>query len=322
MNILRTKTERLTVTGMLIAVGIILPFATSHGFGLPGNVLLPMHIPVFICGLLCGPLFGAAAGILLPLLNCILTGMPAPYPNMPLMICELCVYGLISGLLFCKTPLGKRKLGVYVSLLSAMICGRAVYGLAFHAFLLFDGDLKAASVMGALITGLPGIVIQLLLVPGVVFAVERFLGRIERSAVDSAKNLITREKATCIIIKDGKIVTIEEGRGISPVIAMYEQDMLKDSVIVDKIIGKAAAMILVLGGVKYCYGLTMSRDAVEYLKKNGVFVKYDKCTDYIVNRNGDGPCPMEQTVKDITSPEEALTALKKKIEELKANNSK
>ena len=140
MNILRTKTERLTVTGMLIAVGIILPFATSHGFGLPGNVLLPMHIPVFICGLLCGPLFGTAAGILLPLLNCILTGMPAPYPNMPLMICELCVYGLISGLLFCKTPLGKRKIGVYVSLLSAMICGRAAYGLAFHAFLHYQNQ--------------------------------------------------------------------------------------------------------------------------------------------------------------------------------------
>ena len=59
MYILRTRTERLTVTGMLIAVGIILPFAASHGIGIPGNVLLPMHIPVFICGLLCGPLFGA-----------------------------------------------------------------------------------------------------------------------------------------------------------------------------------------------------------------------------------------------------------------------
>ena len=277
-----------------------------------------MHIPVFICGLLCGPFFGGAAGILLPLLNCILTGMPAPYPNMPLMVCELFVYGLVSGLLFCKTPLGKKAVGVYISLVGAMICGRAVYGLAVHALLLFDGDLKAASVLTALVTGLPGIVIQLLLVPGVVFAVQRALGRSTKNAVASAKNLIEREKATCVIIKDGKIVTIEEGRGISPIIRMYEEGLLKDSAVVDKIIGKAAAMVLVLGGIKYCYGLTMSRDAAEYLKKNGVTVKYDKCTDYIVNRNGDGPCPMEKTVKDISDPEEALAALKAKAEELKA----
>ena len=321
MNILRTKTERLTVTGMLIAVGIILPFATSHGFGLPGNVLLPMHIPVFLCGLLCGPFFGGAAGIILPLLNCILTGMPAPYPNMPMMVCELFVYGLVSGLLFCKTPLGKKTAGVYISLVSAMICGRAVYGLVFHALLMFDGDLKAASVWTALVTGLPGIIIQLLLVPGVVFAVQRALGRSHRNAVASAKNLIEKEKATCVIIKDGKIVTIEEGRGISPVIRLYEEGLLENSCVVDKIIGKAAAMVLVLGGIKYCYGLTMSRDAVEFLEKNGVAVKYDKCTDYIISRMGDGPCPMEQTVKDISDPKEALPALKAKIEELKAKSN-
>ncbi len=319
MYILRTRTERLTVTGMLIAVGIILPFAASHGIGIPGNVLLPMHIPVFICGLLCGPLFGASCGMLLPVLNSILTGMPALYPNMPMMVCELLVYGLVSGLLFCKTPLGKTKIGVYVSLLGAMICGRVTYGIALQVFLLFDSDLRAASVWTSLVTGLPGIIIQLLLVPGVVFAVWKFLGKSEKNAVASAKNLISREKATCVIIRDGKVVNIDSGRGIKPVIAMYEEGLLEGSFVVDKIIGKAAAMVLVLGGVKYCYGLTMSRDAVDLLRQNGVGVKYDKCTDYIVNRNGDGPCPMEQTVKDITSPEEALKALREKIASMEAD---
>ena len=119
----RRKTEKLALAGMLLAVGILLPFSTSHGLGLPGTVLLPMHIPVLLCGLLCGPLYGGAIGALLPILNCVLTGMPAPYPMMPIMAMELLTYGAVSGLLYHKTRLYRLRWGVYPAMLIAQPVG-------------------------------------------------------------------------------------------------------------------------------------------------------------------------------------------------------
>ena len=102
---MQSKTQKLTTLGLLLALGIILPFATAHGIGVSGGILLPMHIPVFICGFLCGPLFGALCGVVLPIINSLLTNMPPLYPMMPIMVCELTVYGFVSGLLYHKTPL-------------------------------------------------------------------------------------------------------------------------------------------------------------------------------------------------------------------------
>ncbi len=316
------NTQKLTVASMLLALGIILPFATSHGIGVPGNVLLPMHISVLLCGFLCGPLYGMLCGLMLPLFNSVLTGMPVIYPMLPLMTVELTVYGLVAGLLFHKTPLGKYKIGTYASLIAAMICGRAAYGGALSLLLLIDTDVKAAGIWVAFVTGIPGIVVQLLLVPAVVFAMEGILKMHKRDAVMSAKNLILNQKATCVVIKNNKILNIETGRGVKPVIALYEQGILQDAAVVDKIIGKAAAMVLVLGGVKSCYGLTMSRTAAAYLASHGVAVEYGTLTEHIINRKGDGICPMEQTVAEIDDPAEALTALKNKIAELSANEDK
>lgn len=301
-----------------MALGIILPFVTSHGIGLPGNVLLPMHPPVFLCGLLCGPWYGMACGLLLPLLNSVLTGMPVAYPMMPIMMCELGVYGLVSGLLYCKTGLGKRKIGLYVSMIIAMLCGRVAYGCALSLLLLFDAKIKVLGVWAAFLTGLPGVVVQLLLVPALVFSLEGIFKMQRNNAVVSAKNLIENQKATCVVIKDGKILNVELGRGVRPVIALYEQGLLQDAVVVDKIIGKAAAMVMVLGGVKSCYGLTMSRAALEFLQEKGVRVEYGTLTDHIINRKGDGICPMEQTVATLSDPAQALTALKAKMAELAA----
>ena len=245
--------------------------------------------------------------------------MPVIYPMMPLMTVELTTYGLVTGLLFHKTPLGKYKLGTYASLIAAMLCGRAAYGGALSLLLLIDTDVKAAGMWVAFVTGIPGIVVQLLLVPGVVFATEGILKMHKKNAGVSAKNLIKNEKATCVVIKNDKILNIETGRGVKPVIALYEQGILSGASVVDKIIGKAAAMVLVLGGVKSCYGLTMSQAAVDYLKSHGVAVEYDTLTEHIINRKGDGICPMEQTVAEIDDPAEALVALKNKIAELSAH---
>ena len=314
------QTQKLVLSGMLLALGIVLPYVTAHGIGLPGNILLPMHIPVFLCGLLCGPLYGSVCGLLLPLLNSVLTGgsMPPVYPTMPIMMCELLVYGLVSGLLYCKPGFGKRKFGVYISLIVAMICGRAAYGGALSLLVLYDTNVKALGVWASFVTGLPGVIVQILLIPTLVFATEGIFKLQKSNAFASAKNLIKQQKATCVVIKQGKIINIESGRGVSPVIALYEQEMLQDATVVDKIIGKAVAMVLVLGGVRACYGETMSRAALEFLNTHGVRAEYGTLTERITNRKGDGICPMEQTVAEIDDPATALEALKAKVTELMA----
>ena len=76
----RAMTKTMTTMGLLMAVGLILPYATSHAFGIPGTILLPMHFPIFLMGMLCGPLWGIVGGLLVPLLSSLLTGMPAFYP--------------------------------------------------------------------------------------------------------------------------------------------------------------------------------------------------------------------------------------------------
>ncbi|MBR2466369.1 MAG: DUF1893 domain-containing protein [Clostridia bacterium] len=313
-----SKSERLTLASMLLAVGIILPFAVSHGIGISGGVLLPMHVPVFLAGLLLGPVYGAGIGLVLPPLNTLLTGMPAVYPMMPMMTAELFTYGLVSGLLYRKTPLRKTKLGVYVAMLGAMAAGRVTYGITFEILMLVGEGHKATGVIAAFVTGIPGIVIQLLLVPSVVFTVMSIRSAPKENVFDSAKNLIARGKASCVVIKDGRIVSIESGRGIAPVIAMYEAGLLEGAVVFDKVIGKAAAEIMTLGGVKQCYGITMSKSAVDYLQKKMISVEYETLTDHIVNRSGDGVCPMEEAVKDIEDPEEALAAVKRRLEELRS----
>ena len=158
---------------MFLALGIILPYALGHGIGIPGTLLLPMHLPVLLCGFICGPAYGLLCGMLLPVLNCMITGMPSLFPMLPIMFCELSVYGLCSGLLFSKSPLGRLKFGIYIALPITMICGRLAYAAAFYSILLAVGELKALTVGAAIIAGLPGILIQLLLIPPIVLMLKR-----------------------------------------------------------------------------------------------------------------------------------------------------
>ena len=316
---LKTKTQKLTLTGMLMAVGILLPFAISHGLGLAGTVLLPMHIPVLLCGLLCGPFYGAICGLLLPALNSVLTGMPVFYPMLPIMTAELLVYGAVSGLAYHKTPLSRLRFGVYPAMLIAMVCGRVAYGLTFQFLLIISGELKALTVWGAIVTGVPGIVVQLLLVPAIVLAIRRYQRVGGRAAVQSAIHLIEQNTAACVVILGGVIERTELGRGIGPVLKLYDEGALKDAFVVDKIIGKAAAMILTEGGVKRCYGLTMSRAAYDWLTAHGVKADFRECVDVIINRAGDGMCPMEETVLNMNDAKEGIEALRRKRAELIAS---
>jgi uncharacterized membrane protein len=169
---IESKTQRLTLSGLLLAIGIILPYATAHGLGMAGTILLPMHIPVLLGGFLCGPAYGMILGTTLPILSCLLTGMPAPFPMLPIMFFELSVYGLSSGVLFTKTKLGKKKFGIYIALPIAMILGRIAYATVFYILFLIVGKLKALAVGAAIVTGLPGIVCQFLLIPPIIFIIK------------------------------------------------------------------------------------------------------------------------------------------------------
>ena len=167
------RTKKLIFTALCVSIGIILPIV-FHPIPNAGMVFLPMHIPVLACGLLQGPVSGLVCGMLTPLLSSLLTGMP-PAAKLPAMFCELATYGLVAG--FLKEKLGKKKAMVYLSLVLAMICGRVVSGLV-NGFIFQAGNysLKVWLTV-SFVTALPGIVIQILLVPALVFLLDNLSSR-------------------------------------------------------------------------------------------------------------------------------------------------
>lgn len=167
---------RLTIGGLLLAIGIIIP-RLFHMFGTPeiGKMFSPMHISVFIAGIYLGVYYGAIIGFITPLINS-LFGMPI-FPYNLIMAFELAAYGLFAGLfIYLLDKIRKKRLvralRIYISLILSMIAGRIVNALVLFVMARFFGMNVPApiSVVGSTITGIPGIIIQLLLVPGIVFA--------------------------------------------------------------------------------------------------------------------------------------------------------
>lgn len=308
--------KKLVTAGLMLALGIILPYATAHGFGMSGNILLPMHIPVLLCGFLCGPLYGLLCGLLLPVTNSLLTGMPALYPMAVIMTCELSIYGLVSGWLYKTLTKGNKLVRIYSALLGAMIAGRIAYGLVLWLMLISGTNTGKLSVITAVATGLPGIAAQLVLIPAIVSKIEKNL-HIKSDIKSKAKNMVHTGEASCITVRGDRITTSGNPRGIAYIIDLYEKGELKDAYVADKIVGKAAAMIFTLGGVAECYAENISDGAAQWFDTHGLPYEYLNRSPYIVNRTGDGMCPMELTVADIDNENVALTALKEKIADMK-----
>jgi hypothetical protein len=278
-----------------------------------------MHIPVLLAGFLCGPYFGALTGLVTPLLSTLLTGMPPPFPMLPIMMCELTMYGFAGGLMYRKL-----HLPVYVSLPVAMVAGRAVFGLMLPILLIAapgNPMLMNMSVWGAVTTGLPGIAIQLALIPLLVGVIERRLPKSETWQPELLRQAsrIRSGVVTCIVMKNNKIVYEADGRGVAPLMELYDNDRAKISgaAVADKIIGKAAAMLLVAGEVSAVYGEIMSRAALEYLEERGVDCRYGRCVDIISNRTGNGICPIEKCVLNTDDPHEGVGIIKETIAELR-----
>ena len=165
-----TSVKKLVFTAACTALCLVLPMA-FHAIPNAGQVILPMHIPVLLCGMICGWPFGAVCGLLGPLLSSVITGMP-PAAMLPAMMVECAAYGFASGLLMKYIRTGKDNLDLYISLICAMILGRVVAGFA-KAWFFTPGVSPFAWVSTSLVTGVPGIVLQLAVLPLVVKALIR-----------------------------------------------------------------------------------------------------------------------------------------------------
>lgn len=165
------KTRSLVFTALCVALCVVLPQA-FHMVPNAGSVILPMHVPVLLCGLACGPVWGLACGLLGPVASSLLTGMP-PAAMLPSMMCELAVYGLVTGLLVRLVKTGKPLADLYIALVGAMLAGRVTYGVLNALIFRAGAYSMTAWLTSAFVTGLPGIVIQLILLPAVVTALKK-----------------------------------------------------------------------------------------------------------------------------------------------------
>ena len=170
----RTEIKKMTLSAMFMALAFILPFFTGQ---IPqiGKMLCPMHIPVLLCGFFCGAPWGMLIGFIAPILRSFVLGMPAMFPTALCMAFELAAYGFMTGFLHHRLP--KKKWCVYISLVSAMVAGRVIWGMAMLICLGFDTSQfgMAAFLSGAVTTAIPGIVLQIVLVPIVVITLEKLV---------------------------------------------------------------------------------------------------------------------------------------------------
>ena len=166
------RTRKLTFSALYLAIALVLPFITGQ---IPeiGAMLSPMHIPVLLCGFVCGWPWGMAVGLIAPMLRSVLFGMPTMYPTAIAMTFELAVYGALTGILYKILP--RRTWSVYVALILAMIGGRIVWGAAQYVLLLARGTPFTLELFlaGAVINAIPGIILHIVLIPLLVIVLEK-----------------------------------------------------------------------------------------------------------------------------------------------------
>lgn len=160
------------LAALFLALAYIMPFLTGQ---IPeiGSMLCPLHIPVLLCGFICGWPWGLAVGIIAPLFRSLTLGMPPFFPTAVCMSFELAAYGAVAGLMHKILP--RKKPYIYVSLLIAMIIGRLVWGGAMFIFMGLNNMsfTFAAFIAGAFTNALPGIIVQIILIPILVMILEQ-----------------------------------------------------------------------------------------------------------------------------------------------------
>lgn len=163
----KERIRKIIISAMFLALGVVLPFFTGQIKEI-GDTLLPMHIPVMLCGLVCGGQYGFAVGLVLPFLRSVTVGMPPLYPNAVWMALELATYGFVIGFLYGFFH-KKQMWWLYCCLITSMISGRIVWGIAKTVLLGVAGKAFSfqAFITGGLLDAFPGILLQLVLIPAI-----------------------------------------------------------------------------------------------------------------------------------------------------------
>ena len=169
----KNELKNLVLAAMFLALGLVLPFLTGQIQQI-GNMLLPMHFPVILCGLICGWKYGLGVGFIVPLLRSAIFGMPVMYPNAFAMAFELAAYGFFAGFLFTHSKWQCIK-SLYRCLVMSMLLGRAVWGIVMTIILGVgaEGFTLTAFLAGAFVNAVPGIIAQLILIPGIMLVLNR-----------------------------------------------------------------------------------------------------------------------------------------------------
>lgn len=165
------KTRKITLSGLFIALGILLPFLTGQIPSI-GNKLLPMHIPVLLAGYVLGGTSGLLVGFITPILRSVLYTMPPMFPHAIAMAFELATYGLITGILYKSLP--KKQINILVTLVGAMVAGRIVWGIVTFFLYGIQGNPFNLQIFftAAVVNAIPGIILQIILIPLLVAGLE------------------------------------------------------------------------------------------------------------------------------------------------------
>ncbi len=168
------RNDKIILSAVFLAIGMVLPFLTGQIKEI-GDTLLPMHIPVMLCGFICGAKYGFLVGLILPFLRSFAFGMPPLYPQAVWMAAELAAYGFTAGFFYRKLN-NKSLWWLYCSLIISMVCGRIVWGIVKAVLLGIGGKMFTiqAFITGGIIDSLPGIILQLILIPAIVRLVGKF----------------------------------------------------------------------------------------------------------------------------------------------------
>lgn len=166
------KINKIATCAFCVALCIILPFS-FHLIPDFGSIFCPMHLPIFVCAMLCGPVYGIICGLLGPLFSSLFTGMPPSF-ILPSMLVELVAYGLFSGLFMKVLKNKKFVISLYIVLILSMLIGRIIASFV-QIFVLAKGAASAQAVFTAhFITCLPGIILQIIIIPPIIVATNKF----------------------------------------------------------------------------------------------------------------------------------------------------
>ncbi|HHU55186.1 MAG TPA: ECF transporter S component [Acholeplasmataceae bacterium] len=172
--------KNIVLTSLFIALGIILPMVV-HGFGQEvASAISPMHFPILLCGLILGYKYGLLCGVITPLLASFINGRPPLLPMATTMAFELGIYGLLSGLFYHKVKVFNKKIfNLYFALIIAMLAGRIVFAVVStilpHIFIKLPEKAFIASFVTLFASGFIGIILQLLIIPSIVYTIEKII---------------------------------------------------------------------------------------------------------------------------------------------------